>query len=77
MNRLWLDMIYQEDIECWTVVLDDDNYMIHCGEFFELCIGGDKGIPCRLELGRRWYIVMGREGVKLDLRENEIYKIEI
>ncbi|UTI40056.1 DUF5348 domain-containing protein [Niallia sp. RD1] len=77
MSRLWLNMIYEKDLDCWSVVMDDDNYMIHCGEFFELCIEGDIGIPCRLELDRQWYIVMGSEGVKLDLKENEIYKIGI
>jgi hypothetical protein len=77
MKRQWMDMKYNKKLSSWFVVQGEREYMLHCGEWFDLSVGEDKGIPCRLELARQWYVIMGNEGVKLSLRTNEIYKIEV
>ncbi|MBG9654260.1 DUF5348 domain-containing protein [Cytobacillus firmus] len=77
MKHEWFPMSYHKEYGCWLLVKDDCGYPMHCGESFLLCIDGDRGVPCRLELGRQWYVVVGSEGVKLNLRTNEIYNIAI
>ncbi len=42
---------------CWMVVLGGKEYMLHCGEWFDLSFG-ETSVPCRLELDRQWYVVM-------------------
>lgn len=49
--------------------------MMHCGEMFELSIEKDRSVPCRLELGRQWYALIGPEGIKLNLRTSENYNM--
>lgn len=63
MKHQWNDLKYDKDLECWFVVYEGKEMMMHCGEWFNLCIGKDRGIPCRLELGHQWYVVMGPQGV--------------
>ena len=48
------------------------------GESFNLCLGKELSVPCRLGLAeqRLWYVEIGPYQVKLTLRMNEIYKIE-
>ncbi|MCC3359729.1 DUF5348 domain-containing protein [Bacillus sp. REN16] len=77
MKRRWVPMSYNKGLDCWLVVLNNTGYRMNCGEPFELCIGKNYGIPCRLELGTQWYVVIGSEGVKLNLRKDQTYKINI
>lgn len=77
MRRQWMDMIYKQEEDSWFVVQGGREFMMHCGEWFDLCIGEEKGVPCRLELARHWYVIMGSEGIKLNLRKKETYKIEM
>jgi hypothetical protein len=77
MKRQWFPMRYQKDLGCWILVKGDCGYPMHCGESFELCIGKDRSVPCRLELGRQWYVILGSDGVRLNLQKSEIYKIAI
>lgn len=77
MRDQWFEMSYNKPLECWLVVKDDTGYIMHCGECFELYISDNKCIPCRLELAREWFIVMGSEDLKLNLKKNEVYKIRI
>lgn len=51
MKRRWVPMSYNKGLDCWLVVLNNIGYRMNCGEPFELCIGKNYGIPCRLELG--------------------------
>lgn len=77
MRQKWLVMRYNKDLDYWLAVEGDSGYMMHCGKSFEICIGGDRSVPCRLELGSQWYVFMGSAGVKFNLRKNEIYKIKL
>ncbi|WP_245554830.1 DUF5348 domain-containing protein [Cohnella laeviribosi] len=45
---------------------------MHCGECFEIRVG-DRGIRCRLELDRNWYVIM-REA-RFNLRSKDIYQV--
>lgn len=58
----------------WYVELAGRKYGLHCGESFELYIGR-KAIACQLELGSKWYVIMG--DTRLDLRENDLYTVNI
>lgn len=70
--RVNTKMIYDHDVACWRVALNGRSYPLHCGECFELRIGGDK-IPCRLELDRDWYVIV--HDVRFNLREKEVYSV--
>lgn len=77
MKRKWLSMSYHHTLGYWLVIEDDTGYMMNCGKRFELYLGENEGILCRLELERNWYIVIGSEGVELTLRKDQIYKINL
>ncbi|GAA0336229.1 hypothetical protein GCM10008967_28270 [Bacillus carboniphilus] len=77
MKIHWLDMKYHKELECWFFKQGENEFMMNCGEWFNLRIGEEQGIPCRLELAKQWYVVMGPKGVKLNLRTNETYKVEV
>ncbi len=72
MNEPWNQMTYDRDANSWFVLLGEKAYPVYCGECFEIRIG-DRGIPCRLELDRYWYVIM-RE-TRFNLRNKEVYHI--
>lgn len=72
MSGDWSKMTYDVDGACWVVHLSGGSGVVHCGECFELRIG-DRGIPCRIELDREWYIIM-REA-RFNLRKTDTYQI--
>nr|WP_275901124.1 DUF5348 domain-containing protein [Paenibacillus periandrae] len=65
-------MTYDRGVKCWFVQLEEKAYPVYCGECFETRIG-DRGIPCRIELDRHWYVIM-REA-RFNLRNKDIYHI--
>jgi len=67
-------MQYDHIQDQWYIDLAGRKYDLHCGESFELYIG-NKAIPCQLELGSKWYVTIG--DTRLDLRENDQYKVVI
>jgi hypothetical protein len=69
----WHKVTYDSEYDGWVVHIDGKKYGLHCGECMELRIGG-RGIPCRLELDRDWYVVM-REAA-FNLRKKETYQIQ-
>lgn len=77
MKRQRLPMSYHHTLGYWLVIEDDTGYMMDCEKWFELYLGENEGVVCRLELGRHWYIVMGSEGVELTLRKDRTYKINL
>lgn len=74
MIRSWSEMKYDRELNCWMVVLRGKEYMIHCGEWFDLSFG-EASVPCRLELDRQWYVVM--QGKRFYLHPKEKYKVEL
>jgi hypothetical protein len=72
-------MSYHKDLGCWLKGTGEYGYMMYPGQCFDLLIGEGEGIPCRLELAgiHKWYVVLGVNGVKMNLRTNEIYQIKI
>lgn len=70
MKIQWLDMIYHKEVNSWFVKQGENEHLMFCGEWFNLRIEEDQGIPCRLELARKWYVVMGPTGVKLTRERN-------
>ncbi|WP_419881695.1 DUF5348 domain-containing protein [Peribacillus sp. B-H-3] len=39
--------------------------------------GNGRTLSCRLELGRDWYILTGRNDVKFYLKKNETYQVDL
>lgn len=74
MNRQWHKMTYDRDGVCWRVHLEGGSYALHCGECLEIRVG-DRGIPCRIELDRDWYVIM-RE-TRFNLRKKDTYQVDI
>ncbi|GAB2716807.1 DUF5348 domain-containing protein [Paenibacillus thermoaerophilus] len=72
MKGPWVTMIYDREADCWTVRKAGGTYAVHCGECFEIRVG-DRGIRCRLELDRNWYVIM-REA-RFNLRSKDIYQV--
>lgn len=71
-------MRYDESIDCWVVVWDNETgYRMRCGEWFELYLGYGKVLSCRLEPGRDWYIITGQYEVRFSLKQNETYQVDL
>lgn len=77
MKRQWSDMTYDRELECWFVHIDGRACMMHCGEWFDLWVGEKQSLPCRLELARQWYVIIGTGQVRLNLRTKDTYKVEV
>ncbi|WP_404468660.1 DUF5348 domain-containing protein [Sutcliffiella horikoshii] len=78
MKSRWKDMIYSEAFDCWIVVWGDNTgYKMRCGEWFDLHLGNGRRLTCRLELGRDWYILTGRNDVRFYLKKNEKYQVDL
>ncbi|WP_245552938.1 DUF5348 domain-containing protein [Brevibacillus massiliensis] len=67
-------MKYDEETDRWCVELEGRNYGLHCGECFEIYIGG-QSIPCRIEKDAQWYLIM--EDVSFDLRRSNSYMVNV
>jgi len=74
MIEPWHPMTYDADSNCWMVHLESGRYPMHCGEFLEIR-DGERGIPCRLELDRDWYVIM--QEVRFYLRKKDTYQIHV
>jgi hypothetical protein len=70
----WSDMNFNLEPGSWFVVLEGGKYMLHCREWFDLCLSETRSIAFRLEFARYWYVIMGN--VRLNLRSQDTYKIE-
>ncbi|QGR00229.1 hypothetical protein EHS13_24210 [Paenibacillus psychroresistens] len=57
---------------CWVVILDGNEYIIHCGEYFDLSFA-KKNVSCRLERNLNWYVFIYR--VRFILHPKDIYII--
>ncbi|MDQ0158026.1 DUF5348 domain-containing protein [Robertmurraya andreesenii] len=78
MKSRWNDMKYNEDLDCWVVFWGDNmGYKVRCGDWFDLHLGEGRKLSCRIELGREWYIIVGRNETKLYLKPNETYQVDI
>lgn len=51
-------------------------YKVRCGDWFDLHLGGGRRLSCRIELGRDWYIIIGRNETKLYLKQNETNQVD-
>lgn len=71
--KLWT-MRYDPEYNRWMVELEGQRYDLHCGEVFVLSIG-QYYIPCRIELGNDWYIIL--PGAQFILRQWDTYKVQI
>jgi hypothetical protein len=67
-------MHYDSMIDRWCAELDGDEYGLHCGESFELYVGGDP-VPCRIEMDREWYVIV--KDVRFNLRKSDKYTIRL
>jgi hypothetical protein len=78
MKSRWKDMKYHENIDCWVVYWGDNKgYKVRCGDWFDLHLGDGRKLSCRMELGREWYIIVGRNDTKFYLKPNETYQVNI
>lgn len=73
MTHPWLPMTYCRDANCWMVHLEERQYPIYCGEWLEIRIFENKGIICRMELDRDWYVITTE--AKFYLRKKDTYHI--
>lgn len=69
---------YYKDYGCWIKVEGDHGKAMNPGDFFNLRLSNELKIPCHLRLNKQqqWYIELGQNKVKLNLRKNEVYEIE-
>lgn len=74
MKRDWFQMSYDKAGDRWVVDVGNGQCALHCGNFLEIRIG-DKGIPCRIELDRDWYVIM--QEARFYLRKKDTYQVEI
>lgn len=77
-KKRWEEMKYFESIDVWVVIWGDNKgYKVRCGDCFDLHLGNGRRLTCRMELGRKWYVVIGGNDTKLYLKPNETYQIEM
>jgi hypothetical protein len=71
-------MRYYNNYGCWLKVEGDYGRAMNPGEAFNLPLGKELSVPCRLKLAgqKLWYVEIGPYQVKMNLRINEIYEIE-
>ncbi|MEC1717881.1 DUF5348 domain-containing protein [Schinkia azotoformans] len=50
---------------------------MRCGDWFDLHLGDGRKLSCRMELGKQWFIVVGRNDTRLYLKPNETYQVDI
>lgn len=74
MKPRWSELTYCKDAACWMVHMEGKVSPMYCGEWMNMRIG-DKGIPCRLEMDRDWYVILGQ--TRFDLRKKDTYLVEI
>jgi len=78
MRKRWNDMKYNEELDCWIVFWGDNTgYKVRCGDWFDLHLGDGRKLSCRMELGKQWFIVVGRNDIRLYLKPNETYQVDI
>ena len=78
MKRDRWEMAFFESAGTWVAYTGNHReYWMRCGDEFILHLGGRQRIPCRLELGLEWYVFAGKQGIKLNLNENQVYEVEI
>lgn len=75
MKRQWFKMTYDRDGQRWVVHIEGRKVGFHCGEWLLMRINDWHEIPCRIELDRNWYVIMG--DVRFYLRKKETYQVEI
>jgi hypothetical protein len=63
---------FDPDEDRWVAMRNGKSCSLHCGEQFEVLIDGQP-IPCRLECGREWYVIMG--DTKFTLRSSDAYSV--
>nr|WP_299848664.1 DUF5348 domain-containing protein [uncultured Metabacillus sp.] len=62
----------------WVVFWGDNTgYKVRCGDWLDLHLGDGRKLSCRMELGRDWYIIVGRNDTKFYLKPNETYQVNI
>lgn len=74
MKSRWIELTYGKDAACWMVHMEGKVFPMHCGEWMNMRIG-DKGLPCRLELDRDWYVILGQ--TRFYLRKTDTYLVEL
>ena len=78
MKSRWKDMKYNEELDCWVAYWGDNTgYKLRCGDWFEIHLGDGRKLSCRIELGRDWYIIVGRNETRFYLKQNETYQVDI
>lgn len=75
MTDPWLLMTYNRDANCWMVHLEERRCPLYCGECLEIRVWEEKGMACRMELDRDWYVVT--KEAKFYLRKKDTYQIHI
>ncbi|SFM05150.1 hypothetical protein SAMN03159341_1157 [Paenibacillus sp. 1_12] len=69
-----IEMCFDPDQDRWYVELNGRNFGLHCGEGFDLYIGGEP-FPCRLEMDRHYYIIL--KDVRFNLRKSDKYMVNV
>lgn len=67
-----VQMFYDPEFNHWRVVLNGRSYGLSCGEVFEIYVG-QQAIPCRIEMDRDWYLIIG--GTSFNLRKSNKYLV--
>ena len=70
-------MSYDRGLKCWLAHRGESGSIMHCGTDFEIDIGMNLVLSCRLNFNGRWYVVFKFSGVKLELKKGETYQILI
>ncbi len=74
MRSLPMTMYYCDNLDRWCIDTGDTPYWLNGEEGFDLYVGTLK-LPCRIELGKYWYVIVN--GVAFALMEGKRYMITL
>lgn len=66
---------YSKLMKCWLLVKGEYGRFLYEGTRFYMRFSEEVFLPCQLEFDRQWYVTIGDEGIRLNLRKNEEYQI--
>jgi hypothetical protein len=73
-------MQYNNFLDCWEIYWYEGGsrrYGVRCGDLFIMDLGNGLELSCRMELGNDWYIIVGHNDPKFELRHKETYRVII
>ncbi|WP_462409389.1 DUF5348 domain-containing protein [Neobacillus sp. Marseille-QA0830] len=77
--KTWTEMEYNGYLKYWEYYWAEGTRLckVPLGESFKIHLGNGLEIPCQIEFGKDWYMIIGPNKTKFYLNPRETYQIVI